>query len=533
MKYDAFQMPTAPPNPGRTVLLMGKSKSGPINSPVYIKNMKEAEAIFGDKEYGDLVRAFDHASRNSDITIYLMRVTGEYARGSLLGIVDNTEQPVVKFRSIYGGDDFNYISYRVQDVTVNDGSVQTALVFENPNGINVAYPLSEFATLQELVTAINVATRQGEGLLVASTAYPQLSTDTLLTLNDESRLLIGGSDGLDVTKDELYMALDVSYEILEGFEVDIVHPVSARFNDTYPGYFYGKDASYGQAVYGDYADGDFLKLIDTENDNRPVTFHEQLITFCRRQEQSGIMTHGIIGLRRISNMKALSREGSYLIQLLDTTAFRTRYGLVDQIFGQIYDKGHYVTVFGSEFTFDEGTENEYIENGAALYAGFVAAIPAGTTTTNQSLPEGITLRHEFSGSEIRELAVMGVTVARNSVRKGLVIANGVTAALFESELHFIGNVRMVQHALNAVNAAVDDLIGEPFSQTVIGKELHRRLTNVINHLKTQGILKDASFQVEFSRRTSTGKVSLDLLPKHAIEFIATDAMLQFNGRGGA
>jgi hypothetical protein len=541
MRFDTYELPTSPLNPGRTIFLLGTSIDGPINSPVPVRNLAEAEAIFGHKDQGDLVKAYERTSLVIGNTVYLMRVTGEYARGSLLGITDAGVKPVIKIRSISGGSIYNSIHLYIDNVVV-DSVTKQALIVELPSSKmpSTAYLLDKYDNIQGLLADINGDTRTKNNLIYATSEYPMLPISCLNTYNLIPTPIIGGKDGLmsiaalglspEVSYDDLYIALESSYHMLEGRDIDIICPVSARFDDTHPVHFYG-GSSYNGVPY---SSGSYLTLVDTENNNAIVTFHEQLIEFCRGQERFGMMTHGVIGLRELGDLTGVgSYNYAYVLRLMETTAFKDRTGLVEFTDGSWYDKGYFITVFAGDLVFNKGTADEYYANGCDVYAGMLASISNNDTTTNRALPAGVDLRFEMDSVELKELAVLGVTAFRNSVSQGPVISNGVTASLAQSVLHYIPNVRMVQLAMRAVNGAIDDLIGENFRPIISENQMKRRIDGVLSGLKTQGLLKDYNFDVTLNQSTGTGIVIINALPKYSTEFISAGANIIFTGvKGG-
>ena len=519
MRYDIYDLPSANLNPGKTLFLLGQAKDGPINTPVPVSSRQEAERIF---QFGNLIDAYRQVEGVSGITVYLMRITGEYARLSLLGEVDGEIVPILHCRSIYGGEVYNHIHIYVGTVERN-GASHPALIVESPiDSISgLSYVLEDYENLQELVYDINHDARLKKGLIYASTNYPLLDPSSLIEHNGTPTPMAGGDDGLNVTKDELYMALDVSYSILEGREVDVICPFPARFDDTHPVYFYGSSASvYGKATY---ASDDYLALVDTEHPDRYVTFHEQLIDFCRAQERFGIITHGVIGLREIAQPERM--QPFYISRLVNATAFRDRYGMVEYTDGHWIDKGHYISIFAQDLVFDPETEQEQVANGCALYAALIASLNSNETTTNRPLPENISLRFELTPEEMQDLTYLGVVTVRPSVKHGLVIANGVTAGLPQSDLHYIGNIRMVQFAMHALNRVLEEQVGEPFVPVVTLKELDRKVSDTLKHLIQTQILKDYQYELKFEPDTYTLNVSVYLMPRYSTEFVSAQTSI--------
>lgn len=521
MKYDIYQLPTATPGPGKSVFLLGQSEDGPVNTPVPVRSLAEAVNLFRN---GNLIDAYTQVENVSGITVYLMRITGEYARVALLGEIEAEEVPVLKFRSIFGGERYNGIHIYTRDVE-RDGVEVKALIIESPDvdTPGVSYVLSDYSSIHELIYSINTDTRMKRSWVYASSSFIHESPDILGELNTVPMGMSGGNDGMNLSKDEIYIALDTSYSVLEGREVDVICPYPARFDDAHPSFYYG-DSSYGNMTYGK---GDFLGLVDTEHSTRNVTFHEQLIDFCRMQERFGITTHGVIGLREVENPG--ERNSYYLSRLIQASAFIDRHGLVEYQNGSWVDKGHYISVLAQDFTFEGGLE----ANGCALYAGLVASLDPNETTTNLAIPDGIELRFELELGELRDLASIGAVAARRSVKSGIVITNGVTAGLEGSPLQLIQNIRMVQFTLYVINKVLEGMVGETFTPVMTLKEIDRKVQEGLLHCVSTQILKTFEYSVRFNGYTQGVQIDLQLMPRNSIEFTDARAGLKFNSGGDA
>lgn len=530
MKTDTYRLPMSSPIKGKVVYLLGYAKDGPINLPVPIHSLSEAKHIFRE---GSLIRAYKEISRFDGITVFLMRISGSYAEKTLLGEVDGNVVPVVHARSYHGGELYSHVHLYIGSVD-RDGINKESLIVEIPSEkmSGKAYILEDYETIYDLVSHVNRDTLSRKNVIYLTSEYLQHPPTILSGFNIEITPLVGGEDGIDLSKDELYIALEESYHLLEGEEIDLVCPVDARFDDVHPYHYYGsEDATYGEAVYAD--TDQYLTLVDTENGDHVVSFHEQLIDFCRQQQQFGVATHGVIGMRNLHYSKEMKRiPYSYIVRLLNQTAFKNRHGLMEFRDGQWYDKGYYITVYAGDVTFDPQSPEKHTSNGAVFYAGILASLGYDQIPTNYPLPNSVELPFEFTSQELRELSFLGVTSARTSVKKGPVISNGVTASLQDSSLHLAVNMRMVQHTLIHVNEVLDDLHGEPFIPVVVQEEIKRRLNITLRELKQNGILLDYHYSLSLDPYHHSVSVHLDLLPKYAIERISVSSNIQFGAKTG-
>lgn len=529
--YDIYSYPVVTPVRGRTLLLMGFAQDGPVNIPVPCANLTVAERIFGKE--GTLYKAFKRAYEvDQNLTIYLMRVTGEHATAVLYGTngqPGGETKEVIKLRTISGGNKYNAVQAIIVDVPIQENKTNTVLLFNFPDEVGLeprGYVLSDYANCNELVDAINQDTRAGLNCVLATAKEKQFPAKTIASRNS-SVVFSGGEDGDYVDKNELYLALEYSYSLLEGYYIDYVCPVDARFDDVHPAAFYGS-AIYGTSIYQ--ADRDYLSLQDSENGNRLVSFQGQLIRFCKRQEGLGCMTHGILGMNIIKDPTDLAKHPySYIVRLLETSGFKNRYDLAEFRAGEWYDKGYYISITAGEMYYDEETDNEYYENIAVTYAAMLASLSPYGTTTNQKIPTANRLRYQFQAEELIELANLGVVAPRESVRHGIVIANGVTASLPTTEMHSIANVRQVQIALSFLNEVLDTYIGLPILDLIQSSTLQDAIENVLNSLKEDGILIDYNYNLEYDENKGTGLISVDLQGKLMVEFVSASSLLTFSG----
>ena len=503
--------------PTKSLFLLGQSADGPVNQPIIVANRKEAVAAFGS---GNLLEAYDQVQGIAGISVHLMRITGEYARLSLLG----ESGAVLTLRSVNAGAKYNAIRVYV-DTVERSGVANEALIVESPVSGESArsYILSDYADMSELASHINKDAYLKRGHVFAVAAEPQFPAHQLPSLNSDILMFEGGEDGTDATKDELFLALEDTYDLLQGRNVDVICPYPVRLDDIHPSVRYGEaSAVYGQVRYGS---GDYLALVDEAKPDYPLTFHEQLIEFCQGQEHFGIMTHGVIGMSEVVAGDAMSPH--YIARLAGATAFSDRYGLTDYVSGKYVDKGHYISVYGQDIRY-----GELVRNGCAMYAGMIAALGPAGSTTNTPLPPGVELAYELSPQELRALAEIGVVAARGSVRRGLVISNGVTAGLPSSPLHQIGNVRMVQQTLATLNEALGEMVGEPYVPSMTVRSIEDRTQKALVGLVNTQVLTDFDFSVTMDGTTMRAQVELELRPRFSVEYIKSSSVIDFAGGGG-
>lgn len=537
---------------GRNLYLLGMSEDGPYMQPVLIHNKEEARAIFGDEAKGNLVKAFDQAyDRNSDISIYLMRITGNSATLNIEGILEEPEEfdeedlldsesflpddpkYCLHLYTIHAGTKYNeYCAWLTVDESDEEDYFTLHFLV---NDEEITYNITSEMPLRELTLSINNDCRKGIHNIMAATDFPDQGAYTLIPAltdnydqetDEETPVYFkDGDDGLTVTKNDLYLACDLAYKILESRAIDIIVPVGMYVDDVHPAYLYGNGV-YGSAFYS--STEDYLQLLDSYNNNKVVSFHEQLIEFCREQMRLGYMTHGVMGLRPFRVIpENIESDTTFISRLAQSTAFKDRHGFLEYVNGSWYDKGYFVSVVAMDLNFTDYNGAVYYDNGAARYAAIL--LEGYDTTTNVPVGDDVELRYELSNFVLASLSKIGVVTFKDSVRKGLVVASGVTASSPDTDYHNVANVRMVQLTLAYMNDVVNEVFendaGFDFTmrQNMLNQEVRQRL----DILSQNGILNGYDFEVAYRADEVVGEILLTLQTKYSVEGIQASTEVAF------
>jgi hypothetical protein len=146
------------------------------------------------------------------------------------------------------------------------------------------------------------------------------------------------------------------------------------------------------------------------------------------------------------------------------------------------------------------------------------------STTNVPVNGIVGQQLQFSSDVRRYLSDNGLVSFRHSVKNGIVVANGVTAATTDSSLHFLSNIRTVQYVLARLKAATDIYIGEGFSFITAYDILNRTIEEVLNDIVSKNHLQWYSFKLKLTRSNTVqvsfvATVDLELRPKYSVEDI--------------
>jgi len=496
-------------NPGNVVVLIGTAGNGPCNEPVDVAGIEHAKRLFGTD--GTLFNGYRLAYTVNPGAVYrLVRIGGRHAELNIPVVYNDTTVNGLRLWSIGGSGIYNSVRVRIASL----GAGLTLII--NHEDYENIYSFTEFPFTGALVNKINDDALKGYSPVYASTEDITIPSELLYEQFQGEAVLSGGSDGLDISKNDMYQELDVVYRSLEGMRTDIVVPLGAFFNDVAIPYIYGSSGSlYGASDY--YAQDDYLTL---EANGERVTFHGQLADFCFRQFSRGLMAHGVIGMRPMPEANLIKESQQYyLADLLNATCFADRYGLETRIAGETADRGHYLSVVLGDLFMD----GDYI-SGAAAYAALIAAAGTGTTT---SLPvSNITQqRTQLDGDWLRGAARRGLVVFYESLKNGLSVYNGVTASASDGPLRYVANVRTAQYAVHLLRNALDPYVGEIRGTIVIGSAIERVARDVLSRIQQEGRIQsyDVGVQIEpvetqpFSANCT---IELTLRAKYAVEDIS-------------
>lgn len=504
---------------GRTVYLLGTAGKGPIREPVVIQQASQAWETFGTE--GTLARAAaDIIAMNPGAAVHCFRLSGSYGICELMVPMERSDgttvpTPGLTLRTVAGSDQDNQAGVRILDY---DEGRSVLVMLDQEGRIQRTYWLHDYAFMGDLVRAINLDAEAGLSPCVAATSVPLVEPVKLRECaSGEVVYFTGASSEVDLTKDDLFLALEQAYDLLLGQPMDVIVPLGVYLDDAYPVAYYGS-AEYAQSTYG--SSEDRLTLWDTEKD-QPATFHSQLVEFCRKQMNLGQMTHGVIGTRPLIDPAILQDPDNYVVRLVKETALGNRIGLVEGEGEQVVDYGGFISIVVGDLLYQAGTYNEHWDTGALAYAAMLTALDASYTTTNKPVPGNPPQRVAFETQTLKDLAFLGVVAFRFSVKQQtLVVHNGVTAALPDSDLHQIANVRMMQLTLAVLNDYLQELKGRSMDELILSQEVPRRLTEILDSLKTVGVLTDYRFTYNFLRAARMLVVQLSFRTRNMVNEIS-------------
>lgn len=480
---------------GKHIYLLGSAEFGPTNEPILINSTVGLYNKFGKQ--GTLIDAF-HALKytSKDNLVYLVKTTGEHATAYLNVNIPEGEiiQDGLTFVSSESNELFNDILI-VVDVD--------CITFKFPKELGMSnrkYYYKDYKTIEEFANAINKETKNHKNYIYAYYSVDPATSiqNAFYVCNPLTIHMYGGQCGLGYTKDLLYNCLERTYDILESHDIDIIIPVDAFMDDIYPDDAEASEFMYNRKYYQstkDYLTEDFF--------GRQLSFMDQLIQFCARQLNFGLVTNGIIGYN------SSYKYWSYYLSDADEIA---------QMYKACYDYNlsccrnpfyaFLVSIVGGDIKYNKGT---IIDNGYLAYAALCANTIITSGTTNTPISNSISLYHEFSENVLKEMADSGIVTFRHSpLYDTPVVYDGITGGIQDENLKLFCNVRMIQMCMSYVNKLFQGYIGKNLIELIEDKIIEIGLETILESLSRRNIITDYSYTIVPSYSTGEAKVYLNL-----------------------
>lgn len=406
----------------------------------------------------------------------------------------------VKISSIFGGDVYNESKVEVIDIKDNNGvSLGKAVRLTKPSSklATGEQPLVftdyEFETLGELVEAINTYS----GIFVAETNTPDEKTANLVYNETYFR---HGSNGVDLTKEELFIALsgkrDINgylekqgaYQLLENYQVDWVVPT------------------------GVYADE---KLLDRNKD-----FAYELALFCAINSTRNKSVYGAIPMKPLTDtsLAGIQAHAKYLANFKNQYFMKDNKGsVITDGKGNPIDLGKFISLIaGPTVTVNHQVYSLREDAGAVSYVAYNTVLLPQSAPTNKRLPGTNGIKYNFSNAQLNEIVGNRMVVfgkkfsPRGQVLQGAYIVDGPTCARPGSEYGRLSTLKVMREVSDQTREVADPYIGE--ANTIEQRNaLSAALSKRYDTLVTSGVILDYSFNLVATQRDQVlGQASLEL-----------------------
>ncbi len=370
--------------------------------------------------------------------------------------------------------------------------------------------------------------------------FPWLGTDgffqssNLVQMMELYDVLGGKYELVPGTLDEFDLAEQGIYSKLENYPVDIILLAEVHANTAIGGY--AEDGS----IYVDY----------TKN------FATQLAQHCAMVTAKTWETIGVIGvmpvpqtgLRDIQEYLDLltsavtldEEKEAYYIQRGINPRFENQHfmynlathELIYSDEGDPMDLGRYVNVVvGPEVGLGHEKLGNYVTNGASIYASLISDLDPEISTTNKQI-EAAGLRYHFSEAQHNQLAGGRYVAFESKINmngtRTIVVKDGVTAALPNSDYQRLSTVRITHATVQLIRQRADKFIGLP-NGIAQRNSLATEIQAALDRLKELGVLQNFKFSIFSSakdRVLGNAFITLELVPEYETRKIYTSVALR-------
>lgn len=489
---------------GKRIYLLGSAEFGPTNEPIMVKSTVGLYNKFG--KHGTLIDAFHALKYTSKTnTVYLVKTTGEHATAYLNVNIQDGEiiEDGFTLVSSQSNELFNDIEFIVDISGIT-------IIFPSELSINKkVYKYEDYPTIDKLASAINKDTKQKKSYVYAYYSVdPATPTKhAFFVCNSTHVYMYGGQCGLNYSKNLLYNCLNNTYDILESHDIDIVIPVDAFMDDIYPDDSEGTQYQYNMKYYQstkDYLTEDFT--------GKRLSFMDQLLQFCLRQLNFGVVTTGIIGYNPSYKYWSKYLSESDDIAQMYKACFEYNLACCENPFYSFL-----VSVVAGDIRYNRGT---ITDNGYLAYAALCSDTIVTSGTTNIPISKSVSLHHEFSEEILKDLADTGIVTFRQSpLYNTPVIYDGITASPQDKNLKLYCNVRMIQMCISYINRLFQYYIGHNIVELIEQDIITDDLNSILSALYNRNIITSYSFNIVPNYAKGEIKVYLSLMTCYMVKAV--------------
>lgn len=451
----------------KNILILGNAEYGVTNEVLEIENEKDIIRTYGrNSSIYQSYKEIKNEVGNYEISVFALKYNGEHATASFK--VNSKEEVIEEaliFKSIYSNEIYNNVSINV---------TLTGIEMIFPFFLNLdkkIYHYTDFPNLYMLMKKINEDTVNGDNIVfVYSTIDEYTEFDESFYYINESKKLSCGNSGLNDTNNDKFKALELSYELIQGLEIDYIVLSDIYYNDT---------------VTYRYLDG------------RTCSFYEQLLSFCVSQLRFSIISLGImqVDTEGVENSKvSIDKSINEVISLMDITHSNYTLSQFRFLIAIMYD-----------FLIKKQDFSKF--NSSLVIAFELSKIQTSGNITGKPLNEDYYLNLFLDEEQIRLLNEKGIMTFRLSPYYNRVVAtNGLTnytsqdSSLndYNNEYKYLTSIVLLQNTIPKLKSIFNDRIGESIYELEREKALEDDLTVVLNELVKKGVLEKYSTSIDYS-----------------------------------
>lgn len=505
-----YELPVSSNTPilGKSLYIVGQALKGEVNRPYMVASEADAISIFGTVDESPLTKAYTQYVISGGATAYLVRTGATIATCVIKGSASNSTVNAIEIHSKEAGEIANNISI---NVTAN------SLVINNPYETDPAknvFLYLDYTDMEDLCRYINTYHGKVMTAFVLNNlaTVPSIQTENLGTIT-----FSGGTNGLSLTKNQLYIEIQKTIELLISLPIDLICLVDMWFDDVIPTY-YTNNIQYGTTYY--FADRDYLDIDEVDG---KAAFHKLMIEFCRTQAGLGIYTHCIMGMNKITD--PIPETYDHADMIIKATAIGNGYGIRDYKPDKILDYGNYISVCYGDLKYRDGAANAFIANLYMTYAALWITSNYDESLTNKKLSnvkENITL----ADGVVEGLVNLGVITSKISPIYDLCIAAGVTQALTSSPFYLVANNKITQRCLSLLHLDLIKYLESPGEPVITNISISNVVKKSLDsRVSADKIITSYNHSISYNRNTGLTTINVELYTIYSIEKIVASTSI--------
>lgn len=459
----------------QTVSLTEAPESGSIH--VYIGGIEKPSSQWTYNSANNTIE-FDKTIGDMNDTIIV-----DYLKST-----STTITKALRIESAYAGDVYNQATVKVE--SVNGAKVITITKPDSKKSqlkeVALTYSSSSYQTFQQFIDAVAADSRNG-GLFIAKSDYPEANLNDLIDTTNGSTTAIplpfvGGSDGVNATKQQMFQALsglrDVAtnelldlgaYQLLEDYTCDWIVPTGVYADDVLAGRY----------------------------DN----FAYELALFCAVLSYRTKTTLGAISMKpnKDTSLRGIQNHYNYLLTYDNTYVMKDYDGtpIMDED-GNYIDLGKYISVVAGPEPYYKDVRSNYYGNPAVSYIALNSVLLPESSPTNKKLSNAVGLRYKFSNTQLDKLTLARFVTFKQkedkNKRTAIHCVDGVSAALPGSDYTRITTPKVLRSVADEMRDVCEPYIGE--SNTIEQRNaMASAISKRLGILKEKGRIVDFSFQI--------------------------------------
>lgn len=508
-------------SPERVLVILGTAIDGPSNVPFRVVEDASVYDILGSTP---LANAYVQAYKAGARDILLYRINGEHATSTLsYRNEDGSFTPVLSFRSVSGGDQYNSVSSKG---TMNHSKVTidgVSLTVKRTDGTFRVYLLQEYQSAAVLAERLNIDCEYGLIEFETTALVPDFKMSLFTDEAAFTALFTGGKTEEDLivdrkeTPDPLILA-ELKHRIAVAlFGIEEEDQLEREPNTIL-----------GLIDYGGITIADFFYEDDPE-------IAIMLGDFC--QKKVGYSGHGCIsgiGTRPLYSPTAESilMKGQNLLNIAPVAQFTNHSGpgnaaeeiLVGDLTVQPLNYVQIIT--GDTLAVTKlGTLAEPISLVYA-YMGSLVSSSYYINPTNKTISGIKTLNYEFSKEVIDNLTANGYISIVSSIRRGFVPYFAITGVGRSSKSSFKKPhyIRISQHIGRILYENLDDIVGTVRGKTTASK-VEAKISELMQILVDSGVIRGYGLVCKFTNYNTLLTVNVSFTPYSDIETVSSTTTL--------